>query len=404
MRMFKWVSLGLICCAGSGWTVEAELFQVSWSDNQGGYVQQYSDWGVLALRYSTSDLFSMYFEDGQYRGFVNVVIAETGGSTGGSWVVRNLPVAFPGDADPADDLAENIPIPLGNMPGAPVAGRWALVTLTPNYQETHPVGARDLYGVTNTDWLFGGMVARFGGLSTFGNTGNMRWPMQGARKVPPPMPFNLNLRQQLPTYELGEVVTLKIKEKDVVGVDEELCGCSAGAMARSLRYMADAGTINLNDTTADIYKDAKTHMKTKIGNNGGTPWANIPAGMTAYVKNKTLPLAVTATVNASDAMAALGNGSDVSFHFQVFGLVPISHSAFVSSMQALYVKVNNVKVPIAWKMTVVDDRKQGDGKAAADKHTMYVDPAGNVFLLNEQNMPEVTGRFGTAGFLIKTKK
>lgn len=410
MRLKGWMARGGLsvlmtiaaCAAGA---LSVRFSQISWQDNNGGYIAKYSDWGSVKLEFDPSDLAYMTYEGGQYTGFINVVVSPEN-QYGGGWVVRNLPVTFFDDADVIGSLPEAVDIPLPVPLGMFVKSVKAEVVLSPEPLDDGPADNLVPVDVEQEDWLFGGMTPE--GFSTLlGNSGNMRRMPPTPRPIPRPVPYNVNFKVKFPEYKLGEKSEIKIAEKDVIGVDEGKCGCSPGSMARSFKYLAISKQITLDDDIQDIYKALVAFCKTKIGDKGGTPWANIAKGAKDYVADKKLPIDVTVITDPAAAAKALKAGSDVTMHFSINNgpFVAMAHSVFVSSIQPVIAKIDNNEQVIAYKIKWLDDRKQGDDKVANDASILFVDIRGNVFVLDAKtNTPITRGLLTVGGFVVKTKK
>jgi hypothetical protein len=426
MSIRPYAILALTLLAAFARPATLELFRVNWlSADEFSNAGFGSDTGIVRLTLEPSDVVSSFefiSQNNQYRAFLNVVVSGAQGPANG-WAIRDMPITVNSPASVLGLLPWNLEIPL------PRGMSFAFVraTLTPLPESaTFPVipPGTPTTAIGTTDWIWGGML--LDDATVPGSTGDFVQKALGA----PPAPAALNFvrfekdaPKELPKADI-ESATDKatggkriIKEKDILAVNENVCGCTAGACARSLKYLEAWDTridIPAPDDIASVYKDMVKYLKTKEGNGGGTQFKDMKPGLEAYVKDKGLPMEIVETKSPARALDALSKGNDVTLHFHVtrqvkfrgktFTVSVVAHSAFVVAMQEKSYKDDKGKVHRAWAVEYLDDKNQGDKKASNEKHTLTISDTGKIFQASQKGFPEFAGDGKTVEFILKRYK
>ncbi len=399
-----------------------DVNQVSWVSEDDRVFHPSSDSGEYVLTLEPTDIASMTRNDefGYWIGYLNVVVARPGGG-GREWVVRNFPVIV----NDSQDLLGQLPTTLdGPLPGRSIE---TLSTLEVGFAiEPEPVTGAPVYApnpvvVEPVQRLFGGVAADRLYRDFVSTTAglDLPWFLRGVGPVARPLVNNMFgiSGGDAPPVQFGEKSKVAIDEKDIQRLDEKPWHCTPGSMARSFRYMADAKTITLEKTIADIEKELEGDLQTGKNVKGTRPQDMVP-GAEAFIKRNDLGLVVESTGDGRVAQEALKNGADVTMHFQMLAAVPVQvqpglwvrqfrpvygHSVFVSEMQPV---LNADKELIGYKITALDDARQG-AKNAKDRRRVYsVDVRTSSLVVYDRNNRVVETGFldPTSRLIVKKKK
>jgi hypothetical protein len=173
----------------------------------------------------------------------------------------------------------------------------------------------------------------------------------------------------------------------VPAINEEVNGCAPASAARSIHYLAQkfpALAMALGtETPQQTYDRLKNLMMTSLGANGtGTTKTKFKAGKDAYMLPGVSIMTTQTGRSAMDFMDAQGgltNMKDVEamiyWGTNAAGKSMGGHAAFVSEIT----KIKDATGAITgYKVTIVDDRPQGDGMANNTSTTYTFDAAGNL--------------------------
>jgi len=340
--------------------------QISWLDHAGAsYTSRYSDWGEVKLSLSSADhsLFHPMTVEGVagYGGFVNIVTDAAGSA---DWEVRNLPIWYTDPLELDGRLPQGVSFDLGVSPGTIVSGLNCYYTVNPAPLALMPAGTFVSKPVTEFSQLLSGDNLWLGTVL-----------LQGGGLTSP------QAAMDFPGAESGEVIgssaKIAIPEKDVAAVNEDKNGCAPGAVARSIKYMADAHpNVNVPDSAQTVYGQLRTDMGTTAA---GTDTPDILSGKNTYVRNHNLPITSTQTKSFKKAMDTLKNKGDVEVGVRwgqkADGTSLGAHRAFVTEVQELQDANGNTT---GYVVKTMDDPTQGDGTAANSTHTMKFDANGKL--------------------------
>ncbi len=366
IRRFRllWV-LALLGIALPSEAVELDFYQLSWLDDSGGYVSQYSDWGRVEITLTSADAgwfhpMTVGGVDG-WGGFLNVVTDSSGSP---DWNVGNLPIFFTDLLELDGRLPQGVLFDLGVVPGTQIATLDYLLTVDSTPLAAMPGGALQPTPVSDYEILVGGdnLWLR----DTFIEGGGKTAPQQAK-----------NSKSADAGEKIGSVAKISVAEKNVATVNEDNNGCAPGAVARSIKYMADAHShVNVTDDAQTVYGDLRTTMKTDAD---GTATPDILSGKNKYVADNKLPITSTQTTNFKKAMETLKNKGDVEVgvHWgkKADGSSLGAHRAFVSEIQEIQ---DAAGITTGYVVKIIDDPKQGDGTAANSVTTLKFDAAGNL--------------------------
>lgn len=359
-----WV-LMLLGAALPSEAVELDFYQLSWLDDSGGYVSQYSDWGRVEISFTSTDAgvfhpMTVGGVDG-WGGFLNVMTDSSGAP---DWNVGNLPIFFTSDSELDSRLPQGVLFDLGVAPGTPITTLNYVLTVDPTPLAAMPGGALQPSPVSDYEILVGGdnLWLR----DTF---------IEGGGKTAPQPAKNSKSAEA--GEKIGSVAKISVAEKSVATVNEDTNGCAPGAVARSIKYMSDAHShVNVTDDAQKVYGDLRTTMGTTAG---GTATSKILSGKNKYVADNKLPITSTQTTNFKKAMETLKNKGDVEMgvHWgkKADGTSLGAHRAFVSEIQEIQDAAGNTT---GYVVKIIDDPKQGDGTAANGVTTLRFDAAGNL--------------------------
>ena len=346
---------------------EAKFTQLNWLSDEGSVLVPNSDVGVVEFSFAEADT-ALLKENG--GGYVNVV---TNTGTGSVWSVENLYLSYP---NLSYMLASHptVQFSLGVANETPV-NEIDYSTLVTSGPLSSPPSEELVSPVAHEEYLVGGFE---GGGSGEANTYNEIGSYVGCKIAECAPPKLVALIPQPP----ANVIPAVAEDKE---------GCFPGGVARSLVYMFGKAQLN-GITAAQVYTALKKAMGTTAT---GTTDPNGVAGKEKYVKEKKLPVKTTNDLanfkgGAKKAPKVLTDGGDV--ELGITWTKGGGHIAMVTSITEL--KDPQGKIT-GYKITYVDDPRQGNGQALNEEHVIQTNEAGKI----------TAGGDGTVdGFVVEEKK
>jgi len=360
--------------------IEVEFDQLNWSNGQGGYAEAFSDFGRASLSFDPTDLplFFPHPEGGRF-GWINIMSRV--GPAQPQWTIRNLAVYFDDNENLNDRLPVGVWFSLGVPSGTPVNAIDYVIVISPGPLSAPPMGpARLGIPVDQADILIGGAEAAAGANPPAGgNSGLYRpGPATNYNGAPPGTVF------------FSKPAAIRVGEKQIEGVAEEVDGCGPGSIARSLKYLdAINPTITLALDAQGIYEILKGAGYISAGGPRGTATTKeITDGKKKFVKEKRKSREIGGNIDTDvekvddieeDVIPALAAGADVELIVQ-WPLRPgqdkaLQHIAFVSKITP---KRNAEGELIGFDVEIIDDGKQGDADGTNKKTTLSFDKNGNM--------------------------
>jgi hypothetical protein len=402
----------------SGLAFSLHVQQVSWLRDDLSVYHETSDTGqFVALDQDDFDETTYDPENDQYVGYLNVVVSDSPGGSG-DWVIKNFTVIVRDREDLDGRLPWSLEAPLPCASIEFLGACWVVASFTGQPLDRALTGNRSLQPVEQVTHLAGGMFDEEFPRLWVTTTAAHDLPVFAAKRGPIPRPLALDHH----AYgsgdageKPGERIPITIKEKEVETVDEAPWMCAPAASARSLKYLAKAGKITLDDGIQAITDELKTDFKT--GNNAlggkGTVFSDALAGSKAYNDRKRLGLEVRYEQFARGVLADLKAGADVTINYEIFqwkalplqGLVRVpieGHCAFVTGITPYKDASGAVQY---YMIDSVSDINQGNRRAENVKRTYRVEENGTTLsVFDEQGRLRYFGQVDDrSGFLIKKK-
>ncbi len=327
--------------------------QLHWLGEHEGDVQLYSRVGEVELDLGP-EAAAYLVGEGAY---VNIV-TELAGSL--AWSVRNLRLSYPDEARLLS-ARPSVQFSLGNEPGEPVSALPYALTVSPEPLPDAALLVPDqLAFVTAEEYHAGGYGNGGSSLAAIpqliGDWGGVG--EAGIGEPPPP-------------YEAANGVE---GGDDLPAVNEDRNGCAPGAIARSLRYLADnAGGDGMGPSANAIYDELWEDMGTTEAN--GTRDVDIIPGKNAFLNRHDWPVDTgyfgwpESEDDVPDYMLGLFMGlefgADVEILIKWFPAG--GHAAMVTDLR---------RVRGGFQVTFVDDPRQGNGRTENREHVVFVDYEG----------------------------
>lgn len=361
--------------------------QVDWSAEGGGYTAQNSEWGQANIHFSAGDAALFAPLDGGFVGFVNIVTRLPASAAADNWAVQNLPVYFNSAAELDGRLPESVWFDLGIARGTEDVRRLDYsASLTSFVLPTQPVGPMFRFdAVGDRSVLLGGVSDPDAYASASASTGQAAPP--AAR----------NFEGLKAGEKVGTVGSILVDEKKIAFVQEDLNGCAPASKARSLKYLAERGSITLADSAGTIYGDLKTDMKTEVGagKKGTTinPSDDFKKGADAYAQRKKIDVKTKRLRDVEEVKKLMKAGADV--ELAVFWgkrkvIDPTTgkeveeslggHAAFVSQIIDIIDKDGKA---VGYTVRIIDDDQTNNGDTANQTHTLKFDQNGQLIWTND---------------------
>lgn len=291
--------------------------------------------GVAELSFDSAAA-DLLVGDGVY---VNIVTKVPGNRA--QWAVRNLHLSYP---DEERMLGSGTRVQFGlNIPnGVRVSRLEYLLSVTDEPLPAAPRGKLVRTSVRSEDYLTGG-TANSNLPLTIGP-----WVGSDAGKA---------------FFFVARTGSVAVAVDKLPQVNEDVDGCAPGGVARSIKYMADAAGVKVDDVQS-IYRDLFNNMGTQSP--GGTTDPNLEAGKNKYNKDKGLGITTSLNygvgANIGTAIDTLNKKGDV--EILITWADGSGHVAMITSI------IDNGDG--TYQITYVDDPNQGDGKPASTPTTITV--------------------------------
>lgn len=362
--------LALACGAGAA---SISFNQYDWLANGGGYTAFNSEWGYAGLNWSASDA-SMFSQDADgYYGFVNVY-TETPGSGAANWAVKNVPVRFTNPADLEGRVGDGFTFNLGISRGSAALsslGYNVSVSATPATEVTdRGTGFSSIGPVSKQEILVGGVGSEPGDPDGpfSGGTGQAApWIAQNYDGEGDSSFFIGSSERGAGQGPGGKSIQSKVKDADVVKVNEKDQFCSPGSVTRGIHALKKLNpTMTLTDNVATTVATLGANMGTVEGQ-GTASIANMVTGKNAYVTANNLGIQTNRTTDPCAVYDVISAGGVaemiVSWGKNGEGKSLGAHAVFVAEIEKTFGANGVLK---SWRARVIDDPKQ-DGVAAENR-------------------------------------
>ncbi|MEM9597438.1 MAG: hypothetical protein AAGD06_24430 [Acidobacteriota bacterium] len=363
--------------------VRVAFRQLNWLDASGSVLIKDSKVGEAEVFFSDASA-ALFTGRG---GYVNITTSVDGGATY-QWSVQNLYHQYKSKALMLGS-SPSVQFDLTTPNGTRVPKLLYRLSVTGAPLSSDPGSPNARARVPLTDYLTGGRGGG-SGTSTLPYTigpwvGPSFYPGRGVDAAP------AEPQRTASTSQSGD---------DLPKVDEDIDGCAPGAVARSIKYMADNAGVDLPDVQ-DIYKELYEKMGTTSP--GGTSDDDIVAGKAKFAEchgldldTELIYLLEAVVIETKDRVSWHGRELPVSRVTQV--TTTAGGGIDLGGIQDALDAGKDVEVLISWngggghigmvtsitcydngqyEITYVDDPNQGNGQAENEEHTETVNPDGS---------------------------
>jgi hypothetical protein len=329
--------------------------QISWGDGNGGFEDQYSQWGQATVSFDGGDIGSLTPFGSGYMGWVNIVTSVGGGSNN-NWAVQNEPVVFDSAGDITSDLPESYNFDLGQTDGLNVGTLSYSINLSATPLVSEPIGTLTLASVVGYTEVEGTTTDPGSEGDEAGTAAQDAVGSEGAA-----------------TASTAGRGSIKTTTSNIASVNEAKNGCAPGAAARSIKYLGSMfPSLNITQSAQGVYGTLTNYMQTT--KTGGTMISNFVSGKNLYFTTNNLQIAPTVvTTNFAAAISALNSTGDVELGVS-WGPGRGGHCVFVTGVTTLYTN----GVPYRYVVNVIQDPAQGSGSTTNGTDTYTFDTSGNM--------------------------
>lgn len=324
--------------------------QVDWLDGAGGYTQQNSAWGVAEVRFDAADAVNFYTDGDRRYAYVNLVTTVPGGHAD-NWAVQNWYVSYRASAGPSVETT-SLTFDLGIVPGASSVGQLEYrLTFAPAPVAAPQSGAMSSAAISPTGWLFGGAGTNDPNEPVGGHSGN--WPAPDAGNSV----FS----------QVGDTIIDEAEIQNtgpIPDIDVDKLGCFPAAKAWSLWYMGETGLgprygrTRIQAVYENLYREMHASDGTTVPEfiEGIHQWELLDGNQFPTTRHDPLR-----REDWERVMRLLAAGADVEMRLGRYVATGRSggHAVWVTKI----VRTRNLAGQFEYKVTVVDDMRQGDGQS-----------------------------------------